>query len=130
MATKIRLKRLGGKHDPHFRIVIADSRKQRDGRAVEELGYYCPTGAETTLEVDAERVRHWLSMGAQPTETVQSLLVKAGVLEGAAGEETQAEAEAAPAAEETAEEAVADGAEEADEEAPEADESAEEASEE
>ncbi len=105
MATKIRLKRLGGKHDPHFRIVIADSRKKRDGRAVEELGYYCPIGEETTLEVNAERVQYWLDLGAQPTETVHSLLVRAGVLEGAAGDETEAGAEAAAEADESEDEA-------------------------
>lgn len=98
---------MGGKHDPHFRIVIADSRKQRDGRAVEELGYYCPTGAETTLEVNAERVQHWLSVGAQPTETVHALLIKAGVIAGAEGEEAAPAEEAAAGEAEEASEAEA-----------------------
>jgi small subunit ribosomal protein S16 len=122
LATKIRLKRLGGKHDPHFRIVIADAKKRRDGSAVEELGYYCPVGDETTLEVNAERVQHWLEIGAQPTETVRSLLIKAGVIEGAEGEEPEAlESEAAAVAQEAAEDSV-----EAEEEVPKAEESAEE----
>ncbi len=115
MATKIRLKRFGGKHDPHYRIVVADSRKQRDGRAVEELGYYCPIGDPSVLQVNAERALHWLQIGAQPTDTVRSLLVRAGVIAGA--EET----EAAPTA------ASAEEAAEAPEEAAEAGEAPEEA---
>lgn len=129
MATKIRLKRFGGKHDPHFRIVVADARKQRDGRAIEELGYYSPAGASPEFEVNAERALHWLGVGAQPTDTVRALFVKAGVIGGGeeADQEAEAEAEAAPEAEteedaaeaEEAEEAAA-APEEADEEAPEA----------
>lgn len=120
MATKIRLKRFGGKHDPHYRIVIADSRKRRDGSSIEELGYYSPAGEHPTLEVNAERVEHWLATGAQPTETVRSLLVKAGVLEAPAGYEAQeaegdTEAEAAEAAQEAEGETDAAPEEEADE---------------
>jgi small subunit ribosomal protein S16 len=128
LATKIRLKRLGGKHEPHYRIVIADSKKRRDGSAVEELGYYSPAGEETTLDVNVERVEHWLEIGAQPTETVRSLLVKAGVLEGAAGEEAEGEAEveAAPEEVEAAPEEVEAAPEEA-EAAPEEAEAGEEA---
>ncbi|MGD9495620.1 MAG: 30S ribosomal protein S16 [Armatimonadota bacterium] len=81
MATRIRLKRLGGRHDPHYRIVVADARKQRDGRAIEELGYYSPAGSSAALEINAERARHWLERGAQPSETVRSLLRRAGVTE-------------------------------------------------
>ncbi len=99
MATKIRLKRFGGKRDPHYRIVIADSRKQRDGRAVEELGYYSPVGNPPVLQVNAERALHWLGVGAQPTDTVRALLVRAGVIAGAAEEEVQ-EAAVEPATEE------------------------------
>jgi len=128
LATKIRLKRFGGKHDPHFRIVVADSRKQRDGRAVEELGYYCPAGDPPALEINAERAAYWLEIGAQPTDTVRSLLVKAGVLEDPAGESVEQAADVAEAASEVevdeeaavgdAEEAAAD-VEETSEEAPE-----------
>lgn len=104
MATKIRLKRFGGKRDPHYRIVVADSRKQRDGRAVEELGYYSPIGDPSVLEVNAERALHWLQVGAQPTDTVRSLLVRAGVIAGTG------ETDAAPVAEPAPEEAVETGA--------------------
>jgi len=108
LATKIRLKRFGGRHDPHFRIVVADSRKQRDGRVIEELGFYSPAGSDIDFSVDAERASHWLSVGAQPTETVRSLLQKAGVIEGPAGEDVQEAAVEAAEAEEVAEEAAAE----------------------
>lgn len=131
MATKIRLKRYGGKHDPHYRIVIADSAKKRDGRAVEELGYYSPAGDAPELEVNAERAQHWLDMGAQPTETVHALLIKAGVLEGPAGEDVQeTEGEAAAAPEVQPEEEPEEEAADEDEEAAEAEEPAEETPEE
>ncbi len=100
MATRIRLKRFGGRHDPHYRIVVADSRKQRDGRAIEELGYYSPVGNPPVLEVNGERALHWLSVGAQPSDTVRSLLRRAGVITesvGEAPEEIQAAPEAAEA---------------------------------
>ncbi|NLO07492.1 MAG: 30S ribosomal protein S16 [candidate division WS1 bacterium] len=98
MATKIRLKRFGAKHDPHFRIVVSDSRRQRDGSAIEELGFYSPAGSSPSFEVNAERARHWLDLGAQPTDTVHALLVKAGVVEGVAGQSVEADAEVAPEA--------------------------------
>ncbi|MGI5819259.1 MAG: 30S ribosomal protein S16 [Armatimonadota bacterium] len=113
MATKIRLKRFGGKHDPHFRIVVADSRKRRDGSSVEELGYYSPAGSSPRLEVNGERTLYWLGVGAQPTDTVHALLVRAGVIGGAgeapaeeaapeeAGDDEPAEAEVAEEASET-----------------------------
>ncbi|MFO8078780.1 MAG: 30S ribosomal protein S16 [Armatimonadota bacterium] len=123
MATKIRLKRLGGKHDPHFRIVIADAKKRRDGSAIEELGYYCPVGDENTLQVNAERIQHWLEIGAQPTETVRSLLIKAGVIEGPEGQSAGAEETEAGAEEAEVEAEATD--EEAEEEASEAEEGAE-----
>jgi len=100
LATRIRLKRFGGRHDPHYRIVVADSRKQRDGRAIEELGYYSPVGNPPVLEVNGERALHWLSLGAQPSDTVRSLLRRAGVITesvGEAPEEIQAAPEAAEA---------------------------------
>jgi len=102
LATRIRLKRFGGKNDPHYRIVVADARKQRDGRAIEELGFYSPAGNPPALEVNAERALHWLELGAQPSDTVRSLLRRAGV--GAepgveeAAEEASVEAETAPEA--------------------------------
>ena len=85
MATKIRLKRLGGKHDPHFRIVVIDGRARRDGRTIEELGFYKPTTEPATVEVNRERTLHWLGTGAQPSETVRSLLRREGILAEAAG---------------------------------------------
>lgn len=80
MATKIRLKRLGGKHDPHFRIVVMDSRTRRDGPAIEELGHYDPTKNPPVVEIDHERAKHWLHVGAQPSDTVRSLLARQGIL--------------------------------------------------
>lgn len=80
MATKIRLKRFGGKHDPHFRIVVADERSRRDGRTIEELGYYNPTKNPVMLKVDRERAIHWMGVGGQPSETVRSLLDRKSVV--------------------------------------------------
>ena len=121
MATRIRLKRFGGRHDPHYRIVVADSRKQRDGRAIEELGYYSPVGNPPVLEVNAERALHWLSVGAQPSDMVRSLLRRAGVITEPVGDAPE-EAPAAPEAAETeTEDEGVDAVEDADEaeEAPE-----------
>ena len=74
MAVKIRLKRLGKIRAPHYRIVVADSRTKRDGRAIEEIGKYQPTQEPSLIEVDSERAQYWLSVGAQPTEQVLALL--------------------------------------------------------
>ncbi len=74
MAVKIRLKRLGKIRAPYYRIVVADSRTKRDGRAIEEIGKYHPTEEPSFIEVDRERVQHWLSVGAQPTEQVEAIL--------------------------------------------------------
>jgi small subunit ribosomal protein S16 len=79
MAVRIRLKRMGAKKKPFYRIVVADSRYPRDGRFIEEIGYYNPTTKPTTFEVDAEKVRQWMSKGAKPSETVKVLLEKAGL---------------------------------------------------
>ncbi len=116
MATKIRLKRFGGRHDPHYRIVVADSRKQRDGRAIEELGYYSTAGSAPQLEVNAERVEYWLGVGAIPTDTVKSLLTRAGVVEGPDCESAETASDEAETedAEQTAQ-ADAEAAEDADE---------------
>ncbi|HHW19084.1 MAG TPA: 30S ribosomal protein S16 [Firmicutes bacterium] len=81
MAVKIRLKRMGAKKDPSYRIVVADSRTQRDGRAIEELGYYDPTTEPATFKVSEERAILWLERGAIPTPTARTILSRAGILE-------------------------------------------------
>ncbi|MEU6404410.1 30S ribosomal protein S16 [Streptomyces sp. NPDC046985] len=78
MAVKIKLKRLGKIRSPHYRIVVADSRTRRDGRAIEEIGLYHPVQNPSRIEVDAERAAYWLSVGAQPTEAVLAILKKTG----------------------------------------------------
>ena len=80
MAVKIRLRRMGAKKAPFYRIVVADSRFPRDGRFIEEIGYYDPTKNPGVIEVDAEKAKKWISNGAQPTDTVRSLLKKKEVL--------------------------------------------------
>lgn len=80
MAVKIRLRRVGRKKSPLYRIVVADSRSPRDGRFIEIVGQYQPRTSDQPLNVDVARVNHWLDVGAQPTDTVRSLLRKAGVL--------------------------------------------------
>ncbi|MFD8547877.1 30S ribosomal protein S16 [Streptomyces sp. NPDC059649] len=78
MAVKIKLKRLGKIRAPHYRIVVADSRTRRDGRAIEEIGLYHPVQNPSRIEVDSERAQYWLSVGAQPTEPVLAILKKTG----------------------------------------------------
>ncbi|OON76397.1 30S ribosomal protein S16 [Streptomyces tsukubensis] len=78
MAVKIKLKRLGKIRAPHYRIVVANSRTRRDGRAIEEIGLYHPVQNPSRIEVDADRVAYWLSVGAQPTEPVLAILKKTG----------------------------------------------------
>ena len=78
--VKIRLRRMGGPKQPTYRIVAADSRAPRDGRFLEILGNYNPRTEPATVEVKEDRVRHWLSQGAQPTETVLRLLKQKGIL--------------------------------------------------
>lgn len=80
MAVKIRLRRIGRKKAPVYRIVIADSKSPRDGRFIEIIGQYAPRQTENSLTVKADRANHWLDVGAQPTDTVRSLLRRAGVL--------------------------------------------------
>jgi small subunit ribosomal protein S16 len=77
---KIRLKRMGAKKAPFYRFVVADSRSPRDGRFVEEMGYYNPIKNPAVLEIDEAKALEWLNMGAQPTDTAKALLSKAGVL--------------------------------------------------
>ncbi len=81
MAVKIRLKRMGAKKSPFYRVVVADSRYPRDGRFIEELGYYNPTTNPADIKIDVEKAQTWVKNGAQPTETVKSLLKKAGITE-------------------------------------------------
>ena len=78
MAVKIKLKRLGKIRQPHYRIVVADARTRRDGRAIEEIGIYHPTYNPSRIEVNAERAQYWLSVGAQPTEPVLAILKLTG----------------------------------------------------
>ena len=80
MAVKIRLRRMGAKKNPFYRIVVADSRYPRDGRFIEEIGYYDPTKNPSVVSIDADKAKQWLSNGAQPTDTVRELLKKASVL--------------------------------------------------
>ena len=80
MAVKIRLRRMGAKKAPFYRVVVADSRFPRDGRFIEEIGYYDPTKEPAVVNIDAEKAKKWISNGAQPTDTVKALLKKNGVL--------------------------------------------------
>ncbi len=81
MSVKIRLKRIGAKKAPFYRVVVADSRYPRDGRFIEEIGYYNPLTNPVEIKIDAEKAAKWISNGAQPTETVKGLLKKAGITE-------------------------------------------------
>ena len=78
--VKIRLKRMGAKKAPFYRVVVADARTPRDGKTLEEIGVYDPTKNPTVLRIDTEKAKKWLDEGAQATETVRSLFKKAGVL--------------------------------------------------
>ena len=78
--VKIRLRRMGAKKAPYYRIVVADSRSPRDGRCIEEIGSYNPLTSPATITVDAEKAQQWIKNGAQPTDTVKALLKKANVL--------------------------------------------------
>ena len=80
MAVKIRLRRMGAKKAPFYRVVVADSRFPRDGRFIEEIGYYDPTKNPSVVKIDAEKAKQWLDNGAQPTDTVREILKKAAVL--------------------------------------------------
>ena len=80
MAVKIRLRRMGAKKAPFYRIVVADSRFPRDGRFIEEIGYYNPLEEPSVVKEDAEKAKKWIANGAQPTDTVKALLKKQGVL--------------------------------------------------
>ena len=124
---KIRLRRTGQKHQPSYRIVVADKDSPRDGRFVEILGHYNPRTEPVTFEVKADRVQHWVSQGAQPTETVHRLLHARGIIETEppkrvtkpskaereAAAKAEADAKAAAEAKAAEEAAVAKAAEEA-----------------
>lgn len=81
MSVKIRLKRMGAKKKPFYRLVVADARAPRDGRFIEELGFYNPITEPPTVKIDEEKALFWLSRGAQPSDTVKSLLKKFGIME-------------------------------------------------
>jgi len=80
MAVKIRLRRMGAKKAPFYRVVVADSRYPRDGRFIEELGYYDPTKEPSVVKIDSEKVKEWIGKGAQPTDTVKTLLKKNNIV--------------------------------------------------
>ena len=80
MAVKIRLRRMGAKKSPFYRIVVADSRYPRDGRFIEEIGYYNPMEEPSVVKVDPEKAKAWMAKGAQPTDTVKALFKKHGVI--------------------------------------------------
>ena len=86
MAVKIRLQRIGKKRSPHYRIVVADSRTHRNGRVIEEIGRYVPTNHPSIIEIQSERAKYWLSVGAQPTEQAAVLLKLSGDLANENGE--------------------------------------------
>lgn len=80
MAVKIRLRRMGAKKAPFYRVVVADSRYPRDGRFIEEIGYFNPMTDPAEVKIDAEKAKTWISNGAQPTDTVKALLKKENIL--------------------------------------------------
>ena len=79
--VKIRLKRIGAKKAPTYRLVVADSRYPRNGKFIEEIGYYSPIAEPVLLNIDADKAKDWISKGAQPTETVKALLKKSGIVD-------------------------------------------------
>ena len=81
MAVKIRLRRMGEKRNAIYRVIVADSRSPRDGRFIEEIGYYNPMTEPKEIKLDAEKAKKWLANGAQPTETVKVLFKKSGIIE-------------------------------------------------
>lgn len=80
MSVKIRLTRVGRSKSPAYRVVVADSHMKRDGRFIEILGHYQPLSAEVKVQIDSERALYWLKVGAQPSDTVKSLMRKSGIL--------------------------------------------------
>jgi small subunit ribosomal protein S16 len=98
--VKIRLMRMGMKGAPSYRVVIAEASSPRDGRIIESIGWYNPLTNPSTITIDGDKARHWLSVGAQPTESTRSLLMRAGIIERPA--EAEAEAPAAKGKKKTA----------------------------
>lgn len=80
MATRIRLKRMGAKKNPFYRVVVADSRSPRDGRFIEEIGFYDPSTEPVTIKIDEEKALKWLANGAKPSDTAKSLFQKQGIM--------------------------------------------------
>jgi len=80
LAVRIRLKRMGAKKQPRYRIVVADARSPRDGRFIEEIGFYNPLADPAEVKIDQDRAKKWLARGAQPTDTVRALFVRTGIL--------------------------------------------------
>ena len=78
--VKIRLRRMGAHKAPFYRVVVADSRAPRDGRFIEEIGYYDPMTEPKTIKIDEEKAQKWLAQGAQPSDTVKALFVKSGII--------------------------------------------------
>ena len=95
--VKIRLMRVGMKGSPSYRVVIAEASSPRDGRIIESIGWYDPLTNPSTIKIDGDKARHWLSVGAQPTDSTRSLLMRAGIIERPAKAGAEAEVEA-PAA--------------------------------
>ena len=81
MAVKMRLKRMGAKKAPLYRVVVADSRSPRDGRFIDEIGYFNPLTNPAEIKLDADKAKKWISNGAQPTDTVKALLKKSGIVD-------------------------------------------------
>jgi len=81
MAVKMRLRRMGAKKAPFYRVIVADSRSPRDGRFIDEIGYYNPLTNPAEIKIDGEKAKKWIANGAQPTETVKSLLKKSGIVD-------------------------------------------------
>lgn len=81
MAVKIRLRRMGAKKAPFYRVVVADSRSPRDGKFIEEIGFYNPTTEPSEVKIDGDKAKEWMSNGAQPSDTVKRLMKKAGIIE-------------------------------------------------
>ena len=81
MSVKIRLRRMGAKKAPFYRLVVTNSRSPRDGKFIEEIGYYNPISEPKDIKIDAEKAKKWLSDGAQPSDTVRHLFKKAGIIE-------------------------------------------------
>ena len=79
--VKMRLRRMGAKKQPFYRVIVADERSPRNGRFIEELGYYNPLTEPATIKIDADKAKEWIKNGAQPTDTVKVLLKKAGIVD-------------------------------------------------